>query len=51
MGWVENRRFYPKKPLAAYNNCAIKEFPTENGPADYLFALMEKFLASSRRRK
>ena len=23
------------KPLTAYDRCAIKEFPTANGPADY----------------
>jgi len=43
--------FNPKKPLAAYNNCAIKEFPTENGPADYALCVDGKFLASSRQRK
>jgi type I restriction enzyme R subunit len=25
----------PQKPLTAYENCAVKEFPTANGPADY----------------
>lgn len=25
----------PRKPLTAYENCAVKEFPTANGPADY----------------
>jgi type I restriction enzyme, R subunit len=24
-----------RKPLSAYENCAVKEFPTANGPADY----------------
>ena len=24
-----------RKSLAAYENCAVKEFPTANGPADY----------------
>lgn len=23
------------KPLMAYDNCAVKEFPTANGPGDY----------------
>jgi type I restriction enzyme R subunit len=27
--------FKPGRPLGAYNNCAIEEFPTESGPADY----------------
>ena len=25
----------PKQPLSYYNNCAIIEYPTDNGPADY----------------
>jgi len=25
----------PKLPLSACNNCAIVEYPTDNGPADY----------------
>src|SRR2546425_12184561 len=28
-------RFDPEKSPAAYDGCAIEEFPTENGPADY----------------
>jgi type I restriction enzyme R subunit len=27
--------FKPDGPLSAYENCAIEEFPTESGPADY----------------
>jgi type I restriction enzyme R subunit len=27
--------FKPNRPLSAYDNCAIEEFPTESGPADY----------------
>ena len=27
--------FTDGKPLSAYDRCAIAEFPTENGPADY----------------
>lgn len=27
--------FRPDRPLTAYNRCAIEEFPTESGPADY----------------
>src|SRR5438046_963967 len=28
-------RFDAAKPLSAYERCAIEEYPTENGPADY----------------
>src|SRR5438552_319980 len=31
--------FDPEKPLSANNNCAIEEFPTENGPADYALCI------------
>jgi len=36
-GWkiVPEKEFDPAKPLATYNRCAIEEFATENGPADY----------------
>lgn len=36
-GWriVPDGKFEPTKPLAAYNGCAIEEYPTDNGPADY----------------
>jgi DNA-binding Lrp family transcriptional regulator len=27
--------FKPERPLSAYENCAIEEFPTDSGPADY----------------
>ncbi len=27
--------FDPAKPLASYSRCAVEEFPTDNGPADY----------------
>src|SRR5690242_15717107 len=27
--------FNPNKPLSSYDRCAIEEYPTENGPADY----------------
>ena len=27
--------FDPRKPLTAYDKCAVREYPTENGPADY----------------
>ncbi|MBI4529294.1 MAG: DEAD/DEAH box helicase family protein [Deltaproteobacteria bacterium] len=36
--------FDPKKPLSAYNKCAVKEFPTENGPADYALCSAGKVL-------
>jgi type I restriction enzyme R subunit len=34
MGW-RVVPFNPGKPLSAYERCAIAEFPTDNGPADY----------------
>src|SRR5437660_9834916 len=27
--------FVPGAPLSSYERCAVQEFPTENGPADY----------------
>lgn len=33
-GWKISR-FDPDRPLTAFDRCAIEEFPTENGPADY----------------
>lgn len=33
-GW-EVVSFDAKKPLSAYDRCAIEEYPTDNGPADY----------------
>src|SRR5207244_3784264 len=36
--------FDPEKPLSAYNNCAIEEFATENGPADYALCIGGKIL-------
>ncbi len=36
-GWtiVLEKNFDPARPLTAYDRCAIEEFPTETGPADY----------------
>ena len=36
-GWkiVPAKQFNAGKPLTAYDNCAIEEYPTESGPADY----------------
>ena len=31
--------YQPDRPLSAYENCAIEEFPTESGPADYALCL------------
>jgi type I restriction enzyme, R subunit len=36
--------FNPKKALTVYNNCAIKECPTGNGPADYALCVNGKIL-------
>lgn len=40
-GWtiVPQQEFDPGKPLTAYNRCAIEEYPTANGPADYALCL------------
>jgi type I site-specific restriction endonuclease len=34
LGW-KNVPFNPTRPLGFYPNCAIEEYPTDNGPADY----------------
>ena len=31
--------FVPEKSLTSYEKCAIEEFPTSNGPADYALCL------------
>jgi type I restriction enzyme R subunit len=36
--------FKPGRPLSAYKNCAIEEFPTENGPADYALCAGDQIL-------
>jgi type I restriction enzyme R subunit len=36
--------FDSAKPLAAYERCAIEEYPTENGPADYALCTGSKIL-------
>jgi type I restriction enzyme R subunit len=40
-GWriIRQRDFDPGMPLAAYNRCAIEEYPTDNGPADYALSV------------
>ena len=37
-GW-EVTPYDQSKPLSAYHGCAIEEYPTENGPADYALCL------------
>jgi type I restriction enzyme R subunit len=36
-GWriVRQNAFDSDKPMTAYDRCAIEEYPTDNGPADY----------------
>ena len=36
-GWriVLQKNFDASKPLTVYDRCAIEEYPTDNGPADY----------------
>lgn len=36
--------FNPAKPLSSYDACAIEEYPTENGPADYALCVDGKIL-------
>src|SRR6266481_4507669 len=45
-GWriLPAEKFDPKKPLATYNRCAIEEYQTDNGPADYAFCMDGKIL-------
>jgi type I restriction enzyme R subunit len=40
-GWriVREKDFDAAKPLTAYNRCAIEEYPTDNGPADYAISV------------
>src|SRR5437868_5140000 len=37
-------RFDPSKLLAAYERCAIEEYPTEHGPADYVLCAGRKIV-------
>ena len=36
-GWriIRESNFDPTKPLKSYDRCAIEEYVTDNGPADY----------------
>lgn len=36
--------FDASKPLAKFDRCAIEEYPTENGPADYALCVDERIL-------
>ena len=36
--------FDPRKPLTAYDKCAVREYPTENGPADYALCVSGQIL-------
>jgi type I restriction enzyme R subunit len=40
-GWkiVSQQKFDSEKPLTAYDRCAIEEYPTGSGPADYALCL------------
>ena len=42
-GW-EVAPFDAKKPLSAYDRCAIEEYPTDNGPADYALCVDGRIL-------
>jgi type I restriction enzyme R subunit len=43
LGWSVTR-FVEGKPLAHYHNCAVTEFPTDNGPADYALVVGDRIL-------
>src|SRR6266852_1249690 len=45
-GWriVPEAKFDPSKPLRTYDRCAIEEYATENGPADYALCADGKIL-------
>ncbi|MGI9068603.1 MAG: hypothetical protein ACR2HX_19645 [Pyrinomonadaceae bacterium] len=38
LGW-KIVAFNPARPLGFYENCAIEEYPTDNGPADYALCM------------
>src|SRR5262245_28634693 len=38
LGW-KVEPFDPSRPLQFYPNCAIEEYPTDNGPADYALCI------------
>ena len=38
LGWTVEY-FDPERPLRFYPNCAIEEYPTDNGPADYALCI------------
>jgi len=45
-GWrvVPEKEFDSSKPLRVYDRCAIEEYPTDNGPADYALCADGKIL-------
>lgn len=43
--------FEQGKPLAAYDQCAIEEYPTANGPADYAFCVGGQILGIAEAKK
>ena len=45
-GWriVPEVKFDPSKPLPTYDGCAIEEYATANGPADYALCASGKIL-------
>jgi type I restriction enzyme R subunit len=43
LGWPV-RPFEPGRPLSAYPTCAIAEYLTDDGPADYALCVEGRFL-------
>lgn len=44
LGWSVEP-FDPDRPLRFYPNCAIEEYPTDNGPADYALCIGGQIVA------
>src|SRR2546430_9656301 len=41
---LREAKFDPSKPLRTYDRCAIEEYQTDNGPADYALSVDGKIL-------
>jgi type I restriction enzyme, R subunit len=49
-GW-QIADFDPGKTLTAYDQCAVREYPTENGPADYALCVSGQILGIAEAKK
>src|SRR5215470_15538869 len=50
LGWAV-ARFADSKPPSAYDLCAVAEFPTDNGPADYALVSNGRILGIAEAKK